>query len=158
MTNELQEIKDSIEKLQQRIRDIENDNKEDEDWIERGVSYYSINEDGLIITDFIDYGPGDFSRFFIGNIFKTEDEALFKLEKLKVIQELKQMAGPLRTGRNNYLIQYDSMHDRLISVLYTERVVAYGDFYFYDESELYKAIDRIGEGRIKKYLFGVVTE
>lgn len=155
MTNELQEIKDLIEKIQQKITDIEDNNKEDEDWIKRDVSYYYINENGLIIKDFFNYDPDDFSRFDIGNIFRTEKEARSAVEKLKVIQELKQMTGPLRTGKSHYLIQYDSMHDRLISVLYTERVVAYGNFYFYDEAELYKAIDRIGEDRIKKYLFGV---
>lgn len=150
-----EEFRELIEEIGEWLKGLENKYNSKEEWPKEGDYYWIIDDLGLFVRHCWRGSLFDKKMFKVGNIFKTEEEAEHTLEKLKVIQELKQMAGPFRTGRNNYLIQYDSMHDRLISVLYTERVVAYGNFYFYDEAELYKAIDRIGEGRIKKYLFGV---
>ena len=120
-----------------------------------GDSYWSIDDLGLVERYRWDGDLFDRKMFKIGNVFKTEEEAEFMLEKLKVIQELKQLARPFKYGKDNHLIHYDyyAMKFEIFECITSQG--AYGDYYFNSYDEAKEAVDKIGAERIKKYLFGV---
>lgn len=71
--------------------------KDKPQWLSEGDKYYYIDNDGEILTgrwDTINDVPSrvDARRRNIGNIFKTEEEAQFKYERLKVLNQLKSLS------------------------------------------------------------------
>lgn len=160
MTNELQEMKELFEQIDQRIKQLEEKCKEEDDkWPRNGDKFYAVDYTGEVIN--MVYGGVLWSEqeckqiSKIGNVFKTKEEAEFAVEKLKVIQELKQLARPFKPGASNCMIQYDIELEIFVLNISEQKVVAYGDFYFNNQEEAEKAVEKIGEDRIKKYLFGV---
>ncbi len=51
--------------------------------------YYFINSYGQVMHEIWTNNPIDNKRYEIGNLFKTQEECEFAIEKLKVIAELK---------------------------------------------------------------------
>lgn len=158
MNNELQEIKNLVSEFEGKLQAIKDKYSEPEPEFKDGDSYWSIDDLGLVERYRWDGGLFDRKMFKIGNVFKTEEEAEFMLEKLKVIQELKQMARPFKAGSENFLIEFDHLNMDFIIILFHKWQPAYDDFYFNTEEEAQQAIKEIGENRIKKYIFGVVDE
>ena len=145
----IEEFEERLEKLKEKYKECE---------FEKGDFCWSISESGSHIGSAWRGDEYNESCYRIGNAFKTQEEAIFMVNKLEVIHELKQLARPFSSEVSNWLIQYSNELDMFIISPYEGNVVAYGDFYFDDQEEAKKAINKIGEGRIKKYLFGVVTE
>ena len=90
-----------------------------------------------------------------GNIFLTEEEAEFELERRKIETILlKYGRRNFKYNKSNYAIVY---HRRLHSIgfdcsFYTQ----YQGIIYFDTKELLeKAIEEAGEENIKKYIFGV---
>ena len=103
------------------------------------------------------------SSLNFGNCFQTEEQAKFMVEKLKVIHELEKFAfenNEKEIDWNDvnqtkyYLGMFQS--DKIIAVFSTYKW-CYTPFniYFTSEEIAEKAIETIGEERIKKYYFGV---
>lgn len=161
MIDELEQIKNLIEEVIGKLKYIRDEYGNEEEYvnpepkIKEGDVYWAIDGRGHLYDNQWENDLFDGDVFEIGNVFKTEAEAKFMVEKLKVIQELKQLARPFKPDASNWLIQYDNELDFFVLKPYKETVVSYGDFYFDDNEEAHKAISKIGEGRIKKYLFGV---
>ena len=103
----------------------------------------------------------DYRRYEIGNCFKTEKEAKFALEKLKVEAELRRFAEENNeceidwTDRkqNKWLICYnydskniDTGYDNTLRTHY---------IYFSSKEIAKQAIKHIGEERLKKYYFRI---
>ena len=87
-------------------------------------------------------------------IFKTQEEAEFEAARLKVLRELEKMGRAFRPHEDNYVISFS--HNAGLKVVgYVTTVTSYGNYYFDTEEEAKKAIEKISEDRIKKYLFGV---
>lgn len=152
MNEELQKLKEEFE---QRIRELKDKYKPEGEWPEGGDDYWYIIASGEVSGSFWAYTMLDKQMLEFGNIFKTESEAEFMVEKLKVIKELKQLARPFKVGSVNHLIDFDPLDMDFIISSFQVRQSAYGDFYFNTEEEAQQAITIIGEDRIKKYLFGV---
>ena len=99
-------------------------------------------------------------RYEIGNCFKTEEEAKFALEKLKVITELKRFAIEHNEGeidwdtiKKNFYIYY-SCHINRIDIDFTTHMRE--SIVYFTSREIAKAaIKAISEERIKKYYFEV---
>lgn len=99
-------------------------------------------------------------RYEIGNCFKTEEEAKFALEKLKVITELKRFALEHNEGeidwdtiKKNFYIYY-SCHINRIDIDFTTHMRE--SIVYFTSREIAKAaIQEIGEERLKKYYFEV---
>lgn len=93
----------------------------------------------------------------IGNVFETEGEAEFAVEKLKVEAELRKFSRPFKRGRfNHYIfIDTDGNHLEVNSLIYGQ---PQGTIYFESEEKAKQAIQSVGEDRIKKYIFGVEAE
>lgn len=106
------------------------------------------------------------SSLNFGNCFQTKKQAKFMVEKLKVIHELEKFAfenNEKEIDWNDvnqtkyYLGMFQS--DKIIAVFSTYKW-CYTPFniYFTSEEIAEKAIETIGEERIKKYYFGVKDE
>lgn len=97
-------------------------------------------------------------RYEIGNCFKTEEEAKFALEKLKVITELKRFAiehneGEIDWNDNKqykYTLCFDHDENCVKWVQYQ-----HAHIYFTSREIAEQAIKEIGEERLKKYYFEV---
>ena len=110
--------------------------------------------DGTDVDDF---------NFSIGNCFKTKEEAEHMLEKLKVIHEIQTFAFENNEkeidwyddNQYKYILKYDTNDDDIFVGAYTSFINNPFNIYFTSEEIALKAIETIGEDRIKKYYFDV---
>ena len=120
------------------------------------VSGYGIVGSNVWINAYIDNG-----YYEIGNCFKTEEEADFALEKLKVEAELRRFAEE----NNEYEIDwkdddqekwfmYYNCDMKKIDIIYNT-VLKTHCIYFSSKKIAKQAIDYIGEERLKKYYLGI---
>lgn len=128
--------------------------------------YYQIDWDARVFDMTYDDTSGDRGAIGIGNCFQTKKQAEFMVEKLKVIHELEKFAyenNEKEIDWNDvnqtkyYLVTFQS--DKIISVFFTYKW-CYTPFniYFTSEEIAERAIEAVGEDRIKKYYFGVNEE
>ena len=102
----------------------------------------------------------------MGLCFQTEEQAQFVVEKLKVIHELEKFAFENNTEEidwsdGNQEKLYLGMNPKIksIDIFHTCRWIYIPfNIYFTSEEIAEKAIETIGEERIKKYYFGVKEE
>ena len=118
--------------------------------------FYFINTCGEIFKD-----VNNKFKIFTNNCFKTEEEAEFRLEQIKVYNELKNFADENNKEIDlndckveKYIIEYDLENKVLYCDWYTT-VKSIGQIYFSSRELAEQAIEKIGDDRIKKYLFGV---
>ena len=139
---------------------------EEKKWWEpkRGERYFIVNSIGYTkeIYPYVADGTDELHIKF-GNCFQTEEQAEFMLEKLKVIHELEKFAYE----NNDEEIDWDNKDQSKYSLVfgYNHQVVQINTWsvireipfnvYFTSEEIGRKAIETIGEERIKKYFFGV---
>lgn len=120
------------------------------------VSGYGIVGSNVWINAYIDNG-----YYEIGNCFKTEEEADFALEKLKVEAELRRFTEE----NNEYEIDwkdddqekwfmYYNCDMKKIDIIYNT-VLKTHCIYFSSKKIAKQAIDYIGEERLKKYYLGI---
>ena len=143
---ELAELKESIKKEDYRP------------WKpEVGDTYYFIASQGDAYLHNWDDDYGDKGAYAIGNVFRTDEDAKFALEKLKVIHELKQFAEPKErawNGKNEHVfIEWDFTLDKID--IYHNRTVKRNLIYFESIDMAEKAIAAVGKERIKKYYLEV---
>ena len=115
--------------------------------------YYFITQGGTIqITCNTD--DGDSFRLFTNNCFKTKEEAKFRLEQIKVYNELKNFADENNTDIKDYrfLINIQSGDLNINYYTYMHHI---GEIGFSSKELAQQAIEKVGEDRIKKYLFEV---
>ena len=145
---EIQEIQKCIEEL--RKIEIE----EDGVWKPKlEEKYWYINNNSFPYKDtWVDTYVDD-CRFDIGNVFKTQEDAEFQVERLKVITKLKQFSHEFTYGYRNFYINLSN--GDTLSYNYRSNVMVQGVIYFESEEKVNEAIEAVGEDRIKKYLFGV---
>ena len=120
-----------------------------------GDQFYCISFDGKVNDDYWSDHQVDRERLSIGNAFKTEEEAKFAVEKLKVIHELEALGRPFKYCRDNCYIAFDADDGDIIFFHNNNYQSKYCNCYFDSEDEAREAVKKIGEDRIKRYLFGV---
>lgn len=126
--------------------------------LEVGDVYNYINSDGIIVSSIWSDDIRHEDRRAAGSCFLTREEAKFELERRKVETELLRCGGTrdmMSIGNGDirkYYIIYSHFKDRVCieSLCYTRHL---GNIYFKSEEDARRAIDEIGEDRIKKYLF-----
>lgn len=123
-------------------------------------NYWIINGFRVVNSSW-DNDNVDYRRYEIGNCFKTEKEAKFALEKLKVEAELRRFAEENNeceidwTDRkqNKWLICYD-YDSKNIDTGYDNTLRTH--YIYFSSKEIAKqAIKHIGEERLKKYYFRI---
>ena len=130
---------------------------------EKRTQYYVIHGDGDVERICYTNNPSDNRAIFMGNCFKTKEEAKFMVEKLKVIHELEKFAyenneEEIDWNDTNKAKLYLTMNytDNCIDIFYTYGwIYSPSNIYFTSKKIAKEAIETIGEDRIKKYYFGL---
>lgn len=146
------------EKIAEDIKAALDEYKMKQIWPQKGDGYYFIWPDGSIVYDRYDDTRTDKERFEFGYVFKTQEEAEFKLEQLKVLHELEQLADNDQPfdkdgGYSHVCIHYDWKYNKCRPTS-NFRYSTYSPFHFKSVESCQAAIDKIGEERLKKYYFG----
>ena len=126
-----------------------------------GERYYYVDKFGDIDYCNFDDADLDVYRVDVNNCFKTEEDALFRLEQIKVYNELKNFAD-----ENNEEIDWGNGDQEKYSFYFSHNTNSLiiddsymlhemGKIYFSSRGLVKQAIDKVGADRIKKYLFGV---
>ena len=156
LTKLLIEAKEDFDSILDSI--LEELAKEEEFIPEIDDTYFVVNfygeADGLLWDGY----PCDKIALENNAIFKTQEEAEFEAERLKVLRALEKLGRAFELSSLNYFISCKhSVGDssELIIGCATLGHSCYGKHYFDDEKEARQAIEKIGADRIKKYLFGV---
>lgn len=128
--------------------------------LKTGDNYYYLAGDGGLARDTWDNVKTDHKRLEIGSVFLTEESAAFEAERRKIEIEMLKCGGMrdlMLLGNSNvqkYYIYYDHFSDKLhIGSLYTTHY--FGSIYFKTVQDCQNAIDKIGEDKIRKYIFNV---
>ena len=133
-------------------------------WTPKEKEKYFYIEDCMGVSDDRNVqAPIDYCRFNIGNCFKTKEEAEHILEKLKVIHELQKFAYENNEGeidwKNFNQCKYKIFYDAEDEDLYVDYSIQCEsepfNIYFTSFKVAKKAIEAVGEDRIKKYYFNV---
>lgn len=155
----MEEIKINMENLSQEEREqplklVEKGEKPVErEWPQEGDSYYRLTSDDYIVKERWYGDEVDCFRYDIGNCFRTEEEAEWYREHLKVCAELRRMAdGKVEYGAWCDLSYY-FCEDHILVCTQSDGI---GNPYtFASTLRARRAIDTIGKERLKKYWFRV---
>lgn len=132
---------------------------------ECGTRYFYLDSVGDIVNVVWDDDEYDNTRWNLGNVFLTEKEIVFAIEKRKVEVELERYAkehnDPERDVWNGFNercgIRYDCLRGDLdTSTMYQFRDI--GAIYFTSKEIAEDAVNKVGAKRIIKYLFDVDCE
>lgn len=123
--------------------------------------YYYVRSDGEVLHGYYEKCCSfDCSIYSIGNCFRTEEEAKFVAEKIKVIAELKRFAeeNNKQMDWNNekqdkYYLRYNYNCNKIF--VDNNQFLKCTTIYFSSEEIAKKAIETIGEERLKKYYFEI---
>ena len=143
-----------INSLKQRITELEQQAKREQEFPQYGDTYWCINAYGGVSKETWDGYDIEKDMLVIGNGFRTEQEAEFVVEKLKIEAELRKFSRPFVEGEENNHIKYRRSVDEL-SVSISLGYQYQGVFYFESREKAQQAIQSVGVERIKKYIFGV---
>lgn len=115
-----------------------------------GEQYWYINANAQILSLKVGEHFCYDECLSIGNCFRNPKEAAFARERLKVIQQLKELGAYHKTKRGESFELYIEANG---SVLAAKVVSIYGTLDFKTKKEAENAIKVIGEERLKKYYF-----
>ena len=143
-----------IEELEKELLELKEQVKEQQEFPQSGERYWYSNGGGMVNSCFWKSEQFDLNRYRIGNMFKTEKEAEFAVEKLKVEEELRKFGRPFKEDEYNYFIQIHPSHNNIVTDS-DDYYQTQGTIYFESTAIANEATDTVGADRIKKYLFGV---
>ena len=147
----------SKDEREQLLKLIEKANNKDLNMPKEYDTYYYINGDGRVGKLKWRNLETDNSLYNMGNCFKTEKDAEFVVEQHKVIVELNNFASKYNGNYGQYyyhLICENGIQGYHVSPMELENLRMHG-VRFTSEEIAKKAIDAIGEDRLKKYYFRV---
>ena len=143
-----------INSLKQRITELEQQAKREQEFPQYGDTYWCINAYGGVSKETWDGYDIEKDMLEIGNGFRTEKEAEFAVEKLKVEAELRKFSRPFEYGKFNYCLLFD-IDGNSFRTDVTSYCPSQGAIYFESEEKAQEAVSAVGKERIKKYIFGV---
>lgn len=151
-------IQERIEALEtefnEKIKALKAEAQREDEFPKYGDRYWYVGATGRIFNSEWDGFGSTEDRLKIDNVFKNKEEAEFAVEKLKVEAELRKFSRPFKEDEDNHFIQINSSHNNIV-VDDDECYQTQGTIYFKNRFEAHDAIQTVGEGRIKKYIFGV---
>ena len=143
-----------INSLKQRISELEQQAKQEQEFPQYGDTYWCINAYGVVSKEIWDGYDIKKDMLVIGNGFRTEQEAEFAVEKLKVEAELRKFSDSWDLEETQYTFSFDWEVGEF-DVEYPDYNQYPNSYYFYGVDDLQQAIETVGRERIKKYIFGV---
>lgn len=156
LTKALIEAKEDFDSILDSI--LEELAKEEEFIPEIDDTYFVVNFHGEVDGLLWDDDSYDKKALENNAIFKTKEKAEFEAERLKVLRELEKLGRAFKPYEDNYSVSlgYNLQNQENLGISCTVATeFLYGNYYFDSEEEAEKAIEKIGEHRIKKYLFGI---
>lgn len=151
------------EKIAENIKAAIEEHKKDQMWPQKGDYYYYIGSNSFIYQDAYDNDCNayDKGRLNLGNCFKTQEEAEFKVEQLKVLHELEQLADndqPWSNSGLHYSLCYKHSINKVLAEEWSSFQCLPNTYYFKSSESAEAAICKIGEDRLKKYYFCISEE
>lgn len=125
-----------------------------------GDFYYYVSSTGQLACErFLIYSNDDNNKLAFNNVFKTAQEAKKMLEKIKIINKLRELSNINfndTSDEAHYAIVYDSETNEItFNVSYYYKYLPF-NIYFATKEDCQNAINEIGEENLKKYYFDVV--
>lgn len=155
--NKIEELQTKIDELQKELDELKKQENNGM-WIpKRGEKYWYIDMCGEVFSTINKFMQKDEKRFLIGNVFKTQEEAEFTVEKLKVLADLKVFEEPKDRAWDgekwHWSIMYHTQDDKVyVDWWITDKT---DSIYFESKEKAQQAIDAVGEDRVKKYYLEV---
>lgn len=121
-------------------------------------TYYSIDNSGIILgTNNVEFDM-DRRAIELGNCFKTKEEAVHMLKKIKIINKLRELSNINFNdtyGEAHYSIAYDFDANEITNTeSYYYNFLPF-NIYFATKEALKEAVKKIGEDNLKKYYFDI---
>lgn len=149
-------VQEELKAMKERIAELEVLAKEEQRFPKVGDEYWYISSNGYILNAYNDGITGaDVGLREIGNMFKTEEQAEFVVEKLKVEAELRSLSDSWDLEKTQYTFSFN-WEVTEFEIEYPDYDQYPGSYYFDSLDSLEKALETVGEGRIKKYIFEVL--
>lgn len=147
-------LQDELKALKERIAELEEQVKEEQEFPQDGDDYWYIDSNGYV--SWFEWNEADFDlrAQHIGNVFKTKDQAEFAVEKLKVEAELRKLSVSWDLEKTQYTFSFN-WEAVEFEIEYPDYNQYPGSYYFDSFDSLQQALETVGEGRIKKYIFEV---
>lgn len=124
-----------------------------------GEKYYTISTRGTIDFDnFVAENNTDAVRLLLGNVFETAEEAEHMVEKIKIINKLRELSNISfndNCKQEKFVIFYNTENQQIRITQHTFIRKIPFNIYFKNKEDCQKAIEIIGEDNLKKYYFDV---
>ena len=119
-------------------------------------TYYSIDNSGIIIgTNKAEFDM-DRRAIELGNCFKTKEKALHMLEKIKIINKLRELSNTRSIyNQDKFIIYYNFQENKVSCGEINYMKVTSFEVYFKTREDCENAIKEIGEDNLKKYYFDI---
>lgn len=157
----LEQYKDYIIKDEEALLKLLENPKPKTVWdLQKGDIYWYISSYGEIECEIWKNDKFDIARRQYGNHYLTEEEAKFALEKKKIIAEMKRLGGTedMMSLGDEHIFKYFIIYnhkDKILSIDWYHHLQEGPNIYFATKKQAQKAINMLGEDRIKKYIFYV---
>lgn len=157
---EIAELHEKIFALQKELKKIEAKvvEAENEKWPQNGMKCWRISAYGDVLQAEWLGDKYDKEMLSIGNVFRTKREALFALERLKVIAEMRNYACAPEVGKQVCYIDCSLVGGVIRAHEAATDYHFAGQPVFKDRKTAQACIDAIGVERLRKYWFGVSDE
>lgn len=124
-----------------------------------GDTIFYISESGRVISGtFLSLLPSDNDKVLFNNAFQTAEEAEHMLEKIKIINKLRDLSNINfndTSDEAHYAIAYDvEANEITFNVSYYYKDLPF-NIYFATKEDCKKAVETIGEENLKKYYFDI---
>jgi hypothetical protein len=127
---------------------------------ESGDTIYYVSSTGHVYEDtFCAISNCDNDKVSFNNVFKTKEDAKKMLEKLKIINRLRELSNVKFVddcSKLRYSVSYDVDTKKVCPTMNRFSRILPFELYFETAQDCQKAINEIGEENIKKYYFDVV--
>lgn len=146
------EINQHIETLNDLVKNNQEESRSSVVW-EPGENepYHVVNTNGVVSTLF-NNSVFDKNTMKHTRVFKTEEEAEFEVERMKVLRELEKFSCKFRYNERDWYIYYDYSLQKVRTCSSSFKC---HELYFESEEMVKEAIKAVGEDRIKRYYLGV---
>lgn len=124
--------------------------------LKKGDTYYTVDIDGSVIKE--RWRDEDYEKSYrnSGNVFLTEEEANFDVERRNIEAKMIKLGGRrvFKKGERNWYIRYNFYTDSVDVDYNMYDTYGRGIMYFDSDEKAKEIIKEIGEDRLKKYIFG----
>ena len=125
-----------------------------------GDTYFYISGTGKVISDnFMPCLPSDNDKVLFNNAFQTAEEAEYMVEKIKIINKLRELSNTRSIyNQDKFIIYYNFQENKVSCGEINNMKVTSFEVYFKTREDCENAIKEIGEDNLKKYYFDIVEE